>query len=365
MLGSIGMIAGFPAAPATADPPDYSEQGPYDVAAVRVPFDVPEAQKNDLGRTLPLELHLPVASAAPAPLLVFFTGFSLRCSDYKATITHAASWGYATACYNLPRFHHIASATERDIFPSLVTFLRNQSSVEGSPLHGVVDQSSPVLVAGHSRGGKVAGLAFASHPSIATAAWLIDPVDSSQFSPITEEDPSAVEAVRSAKKRVGVVGAGITRPFLGPSCNPPDGNYMKFYETASPGSWQVFVPGASHTTFESAGPIVDAAQDLLCGFGRISRPVAAGLSAVPMLYWFERELRGQMVSESGERASVSGSGNGALPSAFAAWVRDRQAQGLLKFFEKRGVEAHRVELSGSGGSWSNAEEKEEAAVATA
>lgn len=334
----LGMIATQRAAPASTD---YSDPGPCGVTVASATFPVPEEQQGDLGATLTIELLVPTrCAAAPAPLLIFFNGFSLRCSDYAAITHQAASWGYVVAGYNLPRFRHTPAAAERDAFPSLLSWLQDQGGKGDSPLHGVVNGATRVVVAGHSRGGKIAGLVFSAELTPVAAAWLIDPVDSSRFAPISEEDPSGVEAVRATGGRVGVVGAGITRPFLGPSCNPPDGNYMKFYGAGGPGSWQVLVPGASHVTFESAGALVDAAQDLLCGFGRISRPTAAALAAVPMLNWFERELQGW----------GGGGGDGTLPPAFAQWVRDRQAQGLIKFFEKGGGVATPLELGGGGGS---------------
>lgn len=59
-------------------------------------------------------------------------------------------------CLTLPELH----AAQLQYFDTIVGWLREQSGAPGSFLHGLLDISK-LAVAGHSRGGKLAGLLFA------------------------------------------------------------------------------------------------------------------------------------------------------------------------------------------------------------
>ena len=52
------------------------------------------------------------------------------------------------------------------------------------------------------------------------AAYLVDPVDNTKYSPEGEEYPSGVKALKRVGKPVGITGAGI----MG-RCNPEGSNY--------------------------------------------------------------------------------------------------------------------------------------------
>ena len=55
------------------------------------------------------------------------------------------------------------------------------------------------------------------------AAYLVDPVDNTKYSPEGEEYPSGVKALKRLGKPVGITGAGI----MG-RCNPEGSNYKVF-----------------------------------------------------------------------------------------------------------------------------------------
>ena len=52
------------------------------------------------------------------------------------------------------------------------------------------------------------------------AAYLIDPVDNTRFTPVSAEYPSAVRALRRAGRPVGITGAGVVG-----RCNPKGCNF--------------------------------------------------------------------------------------------------------------------------------------------
>ena len=60
------------------------------------------------------------------------------------------------------------------------------------------------------------------------AAYLVDPVDNTKYSPEGEEYPSGVKALKRVGKPVGITGAGI----MG-RCNPEGSNYKVFSCEAS------------------------------------------------------------------------------------------------------------------------------------
>lgn len=60
---------------------------------------------------------------------------------------------------------------------------------------------------------------FSDNPNV-RAAYLIDPVDNTQYQPESADNPSAEKALKASGKAVGMSGAGVIGP-----CNPDGGNY--------------------------------------------------------------------------------------------------------------------------------------------
>jgi hypothetical protein len=159
------------------------------------------------------------------------------------------------------------------------------------------------------------------------AAYLIDPVDNTRFTPESSDYPSAVKALLHSGKQVGISGAGIVG-----CCNPKGSNFQvsaylefllcfltlvrynpnlparmgrgaslkcrqqdihtmsprdcackvvgrleeiralkvslpvqEFYGAVANGSWLTTVEHSSHTEFLNAGPILNRAIAALCG----------------------------------------------------------------------------------------------------
>jgi hypothetical protein len=162
----------------------------------------------------------------------------------------------------------------------LLSFITSGALDAGLPA-GVRANTTALFTAGHSRGGKVASLAYTSNQDVLNAV-LVDPVDSSVFSPISERNPSAVEAL----KRVGRRRSASWARALEGSCNPAEGNYERFFDAAAGGSWELVIKGAGHAQFLDAGRVLNGVQDACAALGRRTGDDVADLVADDMVAWF-------------------------------------------------------------------------------
>jgi len=151
------------------------------------------------------------------------------------------------------------------------------------------------------------------------ATYLLDPIDVTSYAPVSPDFPSAAAALAASGKPAGITGAGVLS-----SCNPTSGNYAVLFKAAGEGSWQIFLPGASHSQFSDGGPLINSVQDLLCGKGADSRKQVNELAATPMLAWFWHRLRG--ANAAAQDSQMDG---------FYAWVQRKEAAGLLQFKVKQ------------------------------
>jgi hypothetical protein len=144
-------------------------EGPYGAARLHVRA---AARVDDV---VPVDLVYPAdADGAPAirdaPALVFVHGGFVDPDRYAWLAAHAASRGWAVALPEHPL--HLALLTSGDAEVALAA-LRDASDREG-PLPGLAP-AGPVVVAGHSLGGVVAGNWFLADPEVdayvALASW--------------------------------------------------------------------------------------------------------------------------------------------------------------------------------------------------
>eukprot|EP00879_Flechtneria_rotunda_P018933 GHRR01019874.1.p1 GENE.GHRR01019874.1~~GHRR01019874.1.p1 ORF type:complete len:411 (+),score=59.16 GHRR01019874.1:128-1234(+) len=247
---------------------DYTAFGPCGVVKITTPLQLPEGSECGSSCTLDVQIHIPVAgagagcSAAPYPVVLFFSGFQLSSTYYTPYVKRLASWGFAVVQYNIALFHIVADRVEVGFMPFLLRHLERHPDTAG-----VLDLTH-LATAGHSRGGKLAALHLAGTPNILTA-YLIDPVDSTSYTPPSQDDPSAVEALRGLNKTVAITGAGVSGP-----CNPIASNYKLFWDVVGPGSWLEVVPQGGHMQFTNiSNGLVARALDLICHSGRATHVV--------------------------------------------------------------------------------------------
>lgn len=213
------------------------------------------------------------------PVVIWFNGFQTPYSQYTELLDEVVSNGFITVSYTVPLLMSASSELSTRVDPLLRWI--TDGSVDAVLPQNVRANSSSVFTAGHSRGGKIASLAFTTNPDIVKATVLIDPVDSSMYSPITASNPSAVEALRASGQTASIIGAGVVGP-----CNPPEGNYRKFYDAVAAGSWKMVIEEAGHAQFVPGGSLM---QDSLCGSGKASRQEVSRLVSSDIVAWFSTD----------------------------------------------------------------------------
>ena len=82
-----------------------------------------------------------------------------------------ASMRYAVVQYDTPLLPPFATiAAEVALFPTLAAWVADQTDDPASPLHGLLDPAR-IVVAGHSRGGKLASLMLTSECCWRWSCW--------------------------------------------------------------------------------------------------------------------------------------------------------------------------------------------------
>ena len=229
----------------------------------------------------------PVQGGTRRPVVLFFNGFQSRYTWYSTLLDAVASWGFVTVQYQLPTMSMMSIEAElKTYYKPLMSWISKGGLQDLlDPISTTKVDINSIFSSGHSRGGKMASLVFTEDDDLPVpliqAAFLIDPVDSSGFAPISTENPSAVASLSASGKEIAVVGASIVG-----SCNPVQGNYKKFYAAGAPGSWQIVLNGTSHSQFAIAGGLFDMISDSLCGKGTQSRAEIANTVASSMVSWF-------------------------------------------------------------------------------
>jgi len=327
---------------ATGPPMGRWMPGPYNVDVLEAVVDLPKegaSRRVMRGNNMTIYVTYPVSlsdsdggdasdGSVAMPVLIFYNGFQGRASWYEATVQNMASWGYVCLQYNLPALSLVSVSEEEELFPVMNDWIQNgglAKALDGpkAGAYGYVDPSR-LVVGGHSRGGKIAGLLFAENKDI-KAAWLVDPVDTSQFAPVSAENPSAVVALKKSKKKIGVAGASILS-----SCNPTEGNYNAFFDAGAAGSWKVLMNETSHSQFSDGGTVTNRLQDGLCGKGTATRKYVQDTMATCMLSWFWENLN-QILSDGnkGKEAALAPPWD-PLPQFFE-WIRVQSRQKRLEF----------------------------------
>ncbi|KAF8056356.1 hypothetical protein HT031_006355 [Scenedesmus sp. PABB004] len=326
-------LAAAAAAAAAAAP--YTAPGPCSWERVKRPVVMPENTgcKGPGQCALSTTLTLPRANASeaspdcpegPVPIVVMFNGFQSPSAAYRDYASRLASHGYAVLQYDAAPLTITPDATELRFLAPLLEALRgsvapaaSRSTSSRSPgtagarrgraacvraagagaggraARGARCAARPHAAAPPARpdrprarrGGKLAALQLATNPSV-RAAYLVDPVDNTMFSPESEQYPSAAKALAAAqpRRRAGVSGAGVVS-----LCNPADANYPRFVDALAPGSWLEVLPNATHLAFAGAG----FGSLPICGKGALSAREATSITAATMLAWLQQERSGR------------------------------------------------------------------------
>ncbi|GAX82073.1 hypothetical protein CEUSTIGMA_g9501.t1 [Chlamydomonas eustigma] len=271
-----------------------------------------------------------LSSVPIMPVVLLVNGFQLSSSFYTSYVLRLCSWGYAVLQYDLPGHvlmkKLIPDDQEAALLPQLLRWVSSaQSSHSNKPSVDVMSNNlyhlpkidlSSIVLAGHSRGGKLAALMLAQANQMGInvkAAALIDPVDMNFFTRILGY-PSAVDALRGKGAKALLIGAGVTG-----SCNPPKEGYHKFWEVLSPLSWQGVIQKAGHMQVTDASGALGWVLDQMCHVGEgMSHENAMELVNAQLVAWLELQLRPGPDTEAGIQA-------------FQSWVESKVKEGALTF----------------------------------
>eukprot|EP00878_Enallax_costatus_P014797 GHUV01015486.1.p1 GENE.GHUV01015486.1~~GHUV01015486.1.p1 ORF type:complete len:357 (+),score=109.03 GHUV01015486.1:257-1327(+) len=146
-----------------------------------------------------------------------------------------------------------------------------------------------VYLAGHSRGGKLAALTAAADTRVA-ALCLLDPVDVTQYAPLSDRFPSAAAALSVVAQTgrflpVAVIGSGQSG-----DCAPRFNNYQSFYQASPSAAWQVILPTAGHFQYLDS---TTALQRAVCGGapGEPDDSAVREVSQAVMVAWGEAMVK--------------------------------------------------------------------------
>ncbi len=195
------------------------------------------------GRFIGITRYTPSTTAVGH--VVFAPGFQLDAAFYETWLTHLASWGFDVLALDL------------EGGPLTVNHVAMSLDMSAAIDHAGPDATGlPVVVAGHSLGGKVAFMtAFADDRAAAVLA--LDPVNGAN--PITGYSANLPDIVpdQVAPLTVPIALFGETTdamvPGFGQACAPAAQNFQTFFDaaTSSPLVYAWTVTGANHMDFLS------------------------------------------------------------------------------------------------------------------
>ncbi|MBK06061.1 MAG: hypothetical protein CL920_36040 [Deltaproteobacteria bacterium] len=288
------------AAPADvpASSEDYTQQGPLTLAANTQASPTLPTSTGCSGSKCKVFLNIDMPSAgnttrkAPYPVIIFSNGFLLKAERYKTYAERLAKWGYVVVRWDTNQesaFSALAHNVLGKMLVAIVDWLDAENKKAGSALAGKLDMSK-LMVAGHSRGGKISALAAQSDARI-KAIFGIDPVDSAP--PGQTNTHSAIKNMNKTSAPFATVGAGKSAGGFQP-CAPAADNYEKFFNAATTKAWEIFLPEAGHMQFLDSQS--GCFSCLACSSGSLQDKEVREITQVALIAWAESTLRGADIS---------------------------------------------------------------------
>ncbi|GLI64555.1 hypothetical protein VaNZ11_007875, partial [Volvox africanus] len=200
-------------------------------------------------------------------------------SWYSETVEHIASWGYVVLQYILDWdvAKQIGEAGEMPYLAPLLEWLGNLT-LDGTRVHADFSRKA---VMGHSRGGKLAALHYASNSTAGgiTTAILLDPVDCmlsgkahpSAVAKLLGADVSCGEPLEGGRlpSRRSKLAAAVMGAAPMSKCTPNGTSYQSFADAVSLDSWKIWIIKGGHMGFASSSDEAYLTLDEQCGAGEV------------------------------------------------------------------------------------------------
>lgn len=252
------------------------DRGPFVVERT----EFAEGQSN---APVPTRLHVP-QGVGPFPIVVFQHGFMTLNSAYDEMLSHLASHGFVVAAPQMypPGLRALSgdpsAQEEAELALEHIEWLRGTLPT----LAPQADATSPVGIAGHSRGGKVAWLLVTDHPNEFAGVAGVDPVDG-RGGPRGNQ-PRVLDREFDYAFPSLVLGAGLSG-----SCAPEGENHVSFFDAVPSPAWHFLAEGYGHG--DMLDPLFARLASNVCRSGRNPADMRR-FTAGSLVAFFEFALRG-------------------------------------------------------------------------
>lgn len=276
-------------------PPEFGDPGtagPYSVETGTTMVTLGNEQ-------VPLTTYLP-SGTGPFPVVIFHHGKELAASLYASYGERLASWGYVGIFPDMPG-GILAGPTHadlKDLMIELIDWVETDAADGAGVLAGRAD-SSQLVLAGHSLGGKVSYLTAAEEARV-DAIFAVDPVDSAppgtfDATAYPSATPELMDSITVPMAIVGETVNATCSGFLCQPCAPEDDNFEQYYAAAASPAYVVDVLGADHVSFlddSNCGTFCN-----LCGDGSDDPAVTLALTKRIMIAFLESKVRGNAAAD--------------------------------------------------------------------
>ena len=217
------------------------------------------------------------------PVALFLHGFQLDAEDYASSCERLASHGYVVVAWDTNE--GLLTGTEHGVLSNMAQTLYDWAV--GEETLPTADAAKSYLVAGHSLGGKLAGLVAQRDPRVA-GAFLIDPVDCDPPGSNRGDYPHVLDNPTALSVPTAIVASeyGPVKK-LGQSCAPADCSHDEFWANVPAVTWDVVVMDAGHNKFTDKSQGVDFA----CKDGNVQRDEVLAITQTMLVAWAETTLR--------------------------------------------------------------------------